>query len=317
VRVAFVGAGPRANANAEALLASGAGSVAGVWDRTPGVATAFGERFSAPAFESVADLVERTRPDLVAVVTHPSHRIPPVAAAVAAGARALLVEKPLAMSVREVASLEQLIGDRFLAVNTQYPWMPHWRRILAVVAEGGIGELVTVHASTAVDLLDQGTHLLSLAFALTAAAGLGDAPDHVVAGALGTRPYGGVDGPAEIVAQYAVGPARITLTAGPLSPIPTDEPNPFFQQRVHAVGTDGEALVTLTRGGLLRTGDTIERFDTAWPRDDASSQTAFWRELGAAVADPDAAAVFPTRFAAAARQTRALFDAIDAAGPRA
>jgi predicted dehydrogenase len=317
MQVAFVGAGTRATANAEALLASGAGTVAGVWDRTPEIAATFGERFGAPAFESVAELVEGTNPDLVAVVTHPSNRIPPIAAAVAAGARKLLVEKPLAMSPREVASLEQLIGDRFLAVNTQYPWMPHWRRILAAVAEGRLGELVSIQASTAVDLLDQGTHLLSLAFALTSAAGLGDEPDHVVAGALGSRAYGGADGPAEIVAQYAVGSARITLTAGPLSPIPADEPNPFFQQRVHVVGTDGEALVTLTRGGLLRTGDAIERFDTAWPRDDASSQAAFWQELGAAVADPAAAAVFPTRFAAAARQTRALFDAIDAAGPRA
>src|SRR5687768_5996911 len=80
-------------------------------------------------YTDVVELVEREDVDFVDVLTPPGPRADVVEGAVAAGAEYLLVEKPIALQPRDTERIRELGGRAFIAVNTQYQWMPHWRRL--------------------------------------------------------------------------------------------------------------------------------------------------------------------------------------------
>jgi predicted dehydrogenase len=312
IRVAFVGAGRRSLQSARMLAGSGIGVPVGFWNRTAETARAAAEEFAATADERIESLIERTGPDLVAIMTHPSARVEPVRAAAAAGARAILIEKPIALSPEELAEVERAAGDAFVTVNTQYQWMPHWQRYLADIAAGRLGEIRGIRASVGVDLLEQGPHALSLAMAAAAAGRLAD-PGWVIAGADGRIDFGGVAVPADTTALFDLGSARLFLTAGSCAPDVPGETVRAFQQQTEIVGSEGRIWVSLNQGSAIWLPAGHEDVPTRWERDDLASQTGLFAAIAAALADPGLRPGFPTRLAVAARQARMLFGAIRAA----
>jgi predicted dehydrogenase len=311
--VAFVGAGPRSVQSARMLAASGVGRPVGFWNRTATVGETAAAEFGVPAFTDVGDLVEATRPDLVAVMTHPSARVAPVAEAVAAGARALLIEKPIALSPAELDAVLAAAGDCFVSVNTQYQWMPHWQRLLALVAEGGLGEVLGIRASVGVDILEQGPHALSLAMAAARAGGL-PGPTWVLAAGDGTVDFGGHPVPADTTALFDLGPARLSLVAGAVAPPVPGETVRGFSQQTEVLGTRGRLWVSLNQGGEVWLDGRRDPVSTRWAVDDEASQTGLFAAVAEALRDPARAAGFPTRLEVAAEQARMLFAAIESAG---
>lgn len=312
MRVALIGAGPRSASNARALIRSGSGEVVGVWDRNPARAGALAAELKATTAPSIAQLVDTHRPDLVAIATAPSFRLEPLREAIAAGASAFAIEKPLALTPDELNQIELIGANRFAVVNTQYLWMPHWQQILRAVRAGELGELSSITASTRVDARDQGPHLLSLASAIAESANWGR-PLEVEAAGRGRSTYDGVDGPRDLAVTVVFERGRLTLTSGNSSPLPNDESNPFFQQQVTLLGTAGTARVTLTRGAELNGPSGTTAFATGWPADDDIAQVEFWRAVAAALPSQSP---LPTDLSHAVPQARILFAALESAGTR-
>lgn len=302
MRVVFVGAGPRAVSQIEALGRSGAGEPVGVWNRTRETASSLG----IPVFASVTELIRETNPDLVSVVTHPAARYPLLREAIDAGARAILLEKPIALTDAELSLVRDAGGECFIAANTQYRWMSHWQRFFDLIADGGLGEIRAIRASTGVDLLEQGPHLLSLALSAARAAALPE-PTWVLAGT--SDP--GADGvPRNTTAVMDLGAIRLQLLAGEVSPRVPGEDVIFYQQQVEITGSHGRLWVSLNQGWELTTSEGVETGITQWPRDDYQSQADLFRELAAAVRDEKLQASFPTRIEVAAREAAVLFACI-------
>jgi len=312
LRVAFVGSGSRSLQSARMLAGSGIGEPVGFWNRTREVAESAAAEFATAAYDEIDELIERTGPDLVAIMTHPSARSELVDAAVSAGSMAILIEKPVALTLGELERVEAVARDAFVMVNTQYQWMPHWQRYLAIVGCRALGEIRAIRVSVGVDILEQGPHALSLAMAVAEAAGL-PGPTWVLAGAGGSFDFAGVDVPADTVATFDMGEARLSLVAGSVAPPVPGETVRGFQQQTDVVGDLGQIWVSLNQGSHLWLPNGHEDVTTEWDRDDYASQTGLFVAVAAALVDPDLRASFPTRLEVAARQARMLFGAIESA----
>lgn len=108
-RAAIVGCGDVSIVHVEALedLAEPLGiELVGVADTDPAVAQKLAERAGVPAYASLSELIEHTRPDVVHITTPHDRHIDLATEALAAGVHVVL-EKPLA---NEIAEAERLIG---------------------------------------------------------------------------------------------------------------------------------------------------------------------------------------------------------------
>lgn len=316
MRVAFVGAGPRAASQAQALAAGDLGEVVGVWNRTHERATGFASsQPAAAAFTSVREMVESTRPDVVSVLTHPAYRLAALRDAIDGGARTILLEKPIALTPEDLDHVRAMGEEALIVVNTQYPWMAHWQRIRALVGEGRLGTIRMIRASSGVDILEQGPHLLSLALSTADAAGLAD-PTWVLAGGDGSASFGDLTVPANTVAVADLGEARLQLIMGDAAPRVPGETNVFYQQQVEVIGSEGRVWVSLNQGWELWSASGVERGTTAWPRDDIQSQAALFRDLAQVASGTASAETIPTRMAVAGAHAALLFACIESADSR-
>ena len=171
-----------------------------------------------PAYDRIAEIVERTRPDLVAIMTHPSARAEPVADAVAAGARVVLVEKPVALTPADLTAVERAAGDAFVVINTQYQWMPHWQRLLGRRSPTvGWARSARSAQVVGVDILEQGPHALSLAMAAARAVGL-PTPTWVTRRSDGTYRLRRRRRSFRLHCTFDLGDVRLSLTAGNVLP---------------------------------------------------------------------------------------------------
>ncbi|TQL84699.1 Gfo/Idh/MocA family protein [Microbacterium saperdae] len=307
MKVAFVGAGPRAVSQAEALMSAGLGDVVGVWNRSPERAHTLANSLPyASAHATVTEMVEATRPDVVSIVTHPAYRIRALRDAIDAGARTILLEKPIALTPQELAEVRAMGEECLIVVNTQYPWMTHWREIRRLVAEGALGEIRSIRASTGVDLFEQGPHLLSLALSTARAAGLPD-PSWILAAGDGEASFGDLTVPAHTTAVADLGAARLQLLTGDVSPRVPGETNIFYQQQVEVTGSEGRVWVSLNQGWELWTSAGVRRGVSAWPRDDIQSQADLFRDLRSVVIDGGSPDAIPTRMSVAGADAALLF----------
>lgn len=310
MKVAFVGAGPRAVSQAEALRVADLGRTVGVWNRTFAKAERFSSEHGGHAFTSIGEMVEQTRPDLVSIVTHPASRVDVLREAIDGGASMILLEKPIALTRDELEIVRAMGEECFIAVNTQYPWMAHWRRVRELVRDGALGDLRAIRASTGVDILEQGPHSLSLALSTARAAGLSE-PSWVLAGTEGAASFGELEVPANTVAVADLGAARLQLLMGDVSPRVPGETNIFYQQQVEVVGSRGRVWVSLNQGWEIWMENGLTAGSTRWPRDDVQSQADLFADLADIMKGTASASDFTTRMEVAARDAALLFACIE------
>ncbi|GGQ42561.1 Gfo/Idh/MocA family protein [Couchioplanes azureus] len=123
-------------------------SLAAVGSRTPEAAAAFAARHGfARSHGSWAGLASDPQVDVVYVATpHAHHR--EAAATCLAGGKAVLCEKPMTLDRATSAELVQEARGRGLFLM-EAMWMrcnPAVRKVAALVADGAIGDVVTIHA---------------------------------------------------------------------------------------------------------------------------------------------------------------------------
>ena len=308
LRVVSVGCGPRGDAHMGAMRASGAAELVALCDLHEPRLRALGAKHGVRRlYRDMAEMIRREEPDLVDIVTAPTVRVGIVESAIAAGARRVLIEKPIALRPSESRRLVELSRehDCLIAVNTQYQWMPHWQRFWRLIESGALGEIRTIRCGSRTNALEQGPHVLDLALRAASLGGL-EEPEWVLAATTGVERFGQVPVPADTAATIGLGPARLFWNQGPSAPEVPGESVFWYHIQVEIVGSRGRLWVSLNKGWELWLDARFERGDTAWPRDDGLAQAALFTELRDRVAAGTADG-FPTRIEVAARNSDLIF----------
>ena len=116
VRVGFIGAGNMAGHHLQALRSVPTPHrVVGVSDVRSATASAFAQRVGAPAFATIADLLEQAQPEIVHICTPAGRHFEPARQALQAGAH-IYVEKPFVESPEEAETLFGLARERGLLI---------------------------------------------------------------------------------------------------------------------------------------------------------------------------------------------------------
>src|SRR5437762_988448 len=109
LRVVQVGCGSRAPAHIAAMIDSGAVDLVALCDHNDQKVQQLGDQFGiARRYSDMATMIQTEQPELVNIVTRPTIRSSIVEPAIAAGAPALLIEKPIALTPSEARHLAEL-----------------------------------------------------------------------------------------------------------------------------------------------------------------------------------------------------------------
>ena len=110
---------------------------------------AFGERFGVSAlFHDCGEMLAQVGPDICIVATHPELHCEMVAACAAAPAtRAVICEKPMALSLGECDRMIAACAENgtLLQINHNRRWSPDWNLARTLVSQGAIGELNAIY----------------------------------------------------------------------------------------------------------------------------------------------------------------------------
>ena len=136
--------------HAEAVVTQPSLELVGVCDVDPGLLASAAARFGVQGYADYHELLDTLRPELVTVATRTPERPDIITAALAAGVRALHLEKPLCNSVAQLAQLEALFAAPHLACTfgTLRRYMPIYHRALALVGGEDFGSLNQVQVNT-------------------------------------------------------------------------------------------------------------------------------------------------------------------------
>src|SRR5947209_3055664 len=123
-RAAIVGCGPRSINHARAYAQIGRAELVACCSRRAEVRDPFAARFGMRAYDGMAEMLEREKPDLVHLVTWPAGRAGLMALANQHDVPACIVEKPIACQVadwRELCALEAVTRTKFATCH-QFRW---------------------------------------------------------------------------------------------------------------------------------------------------------------------------------------------------
>ena len=127
----------------------------------------FLEGFDVPhGYRDVREMLAAQRPDIVSVCVPVGHHASIVEACAAAGVRAILCEKPLALGLGEAEGMLRACAaaGTCLALNTQRRFAPRWRAARTLLEGGAVGRLLRFEGSCpGWDLMEWGTHWVDMA----------------------------------------------------------------------------------------------------------------------------------------------------------
>ena len=151
-------------------------------DKRDELADAYGV---AARYDDYREMLARERPDVVHVNTPPDARLELLEQIAEAGVPAAIIEKPVAIDGPDCAALAAFARTSPLkvAVNHQLHYHAPRRRLQRLVADGAIGAVRLIDASTGMNAAYQGTHALQSVFAFAG----GSAPAAVFGQASGTE----------------------------------------------------------------------------------------------------------------------------------
>jgi predicted dehydrogenase len=144
-RIAIVGAGGIAQRNAAEAAASGAATIAGVFDLNVKVARAMAKKLGTMVFSSYEEVVSGRDVDAVLLSTpHHVHKSMTIQAAEAG--KHVMVEKPMATTLEDgeamIAACKR--AGVALTVNYSFRYLPKIRMARALVEEGVLGDITGV-----------------------------------------------------------------------------------------------------------------------------------------------------------------------------
>ncbi|MFF5292015.1 Gfo/Idh/MocA family protein [Paractinoplanes globisporus] len=176
---AVIAAGSQGRVHARGYAADARARLLAVADINRAAAQELADDLSIPAvYEDYRELLETQRPELVSVCTPPAQHLDVVRAAVAAGARAIHCEKPVALSYGDALEMARVTRDAGvqLTVNLQRRFEAVHRFAREQIVGGVLGDVVSIEGYCP-NLGDWGAHVIDLMFFY-----LGDAPAQSVIG---------------------------------------------------------------------------------------------------------------------------------------
>ena len=161
--------GGRARGLADAYQHITRGELAAISTRQQDKLDEFGETYGvATRYTDYREMFEKEKPDLVHVNTPPHVRLEVFEAAEAAGIPAVIVEKPLAIQGEDYVAIRDFAhsqSDVKIAINHQLHFHPRRYALQQMVADGLIGDVRFIEASSGMNLAYQGTHSLQAIYA--------------------------------------------------------------------------------------------------------------------------------------------------------
>lgn len=291
-KCAIIGvSGGRARGIAEAYQHVKKGRLAAISTRNRENLDDFGDHFGVPSrYTDYCEMFAAESPDLVHVNTPPSVRLEVFEAADAAAVQAIIVEKPLAIQGEDYLAIRDFARTARvkIAINHQLHFHPRRQHLQRLVAEGAIGDIRFIEASSGMNLAYQGTHTLEAIGAFNGQAtpvsvfgqvagtsGLVETPKHHYA-------------PDQCVASitYENGSSAM-LRCGDNAPRVKDGPV-SAQKRISVYGSEGYVFWSM-HGWETRIGGVTESGAHVYGEEDILGQAAMtdammdWIENGAAV----------------------------------
>lgn len=167
LRLGIVGVGGMgiANYHARSFLETGRVELVACCDIRPEALATFGDRFGVPnRYENAQTMFETSSLDLVAICTNETVHAPLTILAAQYAPKAILCEKPMAMSLEEADAMEEACQKNGVRL-----FVGHQRRYVSQYAMAKellpqVGEIVEIEASThpGSSLLVDGTHTVDL-----------------------------------------------------------------------------------------------------------------------------------------------------------
>ncbi|WP_248152887.1 Gfo/Idh/MocA family protein [Microbacterium aoyamense] len=161
---AVIAAGSQGRVHARGWSSVAGVRLAAIADPIAGAAAELaGEYDGVAAYDDATAMLQELRPEFVSVCTPPSVRLDVVRAAIAAGARAIHAEKPIATSYGDALAMVAEAQDAGvqLTFNLQRRFEPVHRFARSRIVEGAIGDIVSIEGYCP-NLPDWGTHIFDL-----------------------------------------------------------------------------------------------------------------------------------------------------------
>jgi predicted dehydrogenase len=284
MKLAHLGCGPRARAHAKAFEFVQKGEIGAICDINEECLKAFGHEFNIDPshwYTDAQEMLTREKPDVLDIVTAPTIRVNLMQLATENGVPVAIVEKPVAVQgddYRLIKALEETATTRFV-VNTQLHFHKQNLELKQLVAEGGIGEVRFLDASARSTILDQGVHVLELAYTYNGNV----SPVRVfgqVSGAenlvpkMGLPPGVGYQ-PSPDIAEAAItfeNGVRAMLLSGHIAPEVGDNPIIYAHKRIAVYGTKGFVHWTMHGWERFTPEDGYESGDHDYAYEDVRAQ---------------------------------------------
>lgn len=148
MKIAIVGCGLNSDYHIQFAKSYPGAEVVGVADKDPDKARVCAEKHQIPAFSSrIEDLLDRTGPDVVHIVTPPQTHYPVAREVLKAHCHAL-IEKPLALDLSQAAALYDLADSCGVSICPMHnhSYDPCMIRADELVRSGAAGEIVNVES---------------------------------------------------------------------------------------------------------------------------------------------------------------------------
>jgi predicted dehydrogenase len=251
MKLAHLGCGPRARRHAEAFEFVQKGEIGAICDFNEERLKAFGDDFGVDAAHRYTDfheMLEKERPDVLDIVTAPTLRVELMQLAAEYTVPVAIVEKPVAVEgedYRHIKVLSDTSSTRFV-VNTQLHFHRQNLELKQLVAEGRIGEVRFLDASARSTILDQGVHVLELAYTYNGNV----SPVRVFGQVSGAKnlvaktglPTGVGYQPSPDIAEAAItfeNGVQALLLSGHIAPTVGQHPTIYAHKRIAVYGTQG------------------------------------------------------------------------------
>ena len=151
-----------------ALAVSPDVELVGVFDHGAQTRAVYADCWGVPAHGTLVSLLAATAPDILVIAARQTMHAEMVEAAVAAGVRGLLVDKPLCASLGEAdritAACERAGVPLLFALDRR--WSSRWEAVRAAVASGAVGGVQAVSVYGVSNTVNHGCHYTDLALGL-------------------------------------------------------------------------------------------------------------------------------------------------------
>jgi predicted dehydrogenase len=145
IGIAFAGAGIVAEMHGRGVAANGNARLIGAYDPDGAKAEAITKKFGGCVFPSLQDLLADPQVEAVHVLTPTEHHVSTALACLNAG-KHVLIEKPVAESKEEIASLQEAAkrSGRVCMPGHNYIYVPSLRRAKRLIENGKLGKIASL-----------------------------------------------------------------------------------------------------------------------------------------------------------------------------